>query len=77
MKHSSMIIDEWSHMTKPMSTNIDDYEIRRLGRKDYGVFYKPDQGTWGSMRIVARYACSHTEAKRRWALNLITRRLTK
>lgn len=49
------------------STNINDYEIRRLGYKDYGVFRA------GSLR--ARYACSHLEARRRWAMVLVTSRL--
>lgn len=72
MDYTHMIVDEWDYMTKPMSTNIDDYEIRRLGRKDYGVFH-----TAAPNSLRARYACSHTEAKRRWALKLVTHRLTK
>lgn len=69
---TDMVFDEWQYMAEPMSTNIDDYEIRRLGYKDYGIYLK--NAKWA--RTIVRYACSHTEAKRRWALKLITHRLT-
>lgn len=69
---TKIVFDEWQYMTQPMNTDPDYYEIRRLGRKDYGVFVK-GQPSWA--RIIQRYACSHLEARRRWAMVLVTQRL--
>lgn len=66
-----ILVDEWQYMTQTMNTNINDYEIRRLGYKDYGVFRV------GQPTIRARYQCSHLEARRRWTMVLVNRRLTR
>lgn len=55
----------------PMNTNINDYEIRRLGYKAYGVYLK--NAPWA--KLIAKYKCSHLEARRRWAMVLVTKRL--
>jgi len=70
--YTKLVFDEWEYMTKPMNTNINDYEIRRLGRKDYGVFCVR---AWADRIMFARYKCSHLEARRRWAMVLVTKRL--
>lgn len=55
-----------------MNTTMNDYEIRRLGYKDYGVFRS---GVWSARVMAARYKCSYPEARRRWAMALVTKRL--
>lgn len=75
IKHTAVtkiLVAERDYLTKPMNTDPGYYEIRRLGRKDYGVFVK-GQPSWA--RIIQRYACSHLEARRRWAMVLVTKRL--
>jgi len=67
---SGVIIDEWNNYGR-RSYAIGDFDMRREGRKQY-AFYRRD----GSACALQRYSCSHIEAKRRFALYLITRRLT-
>lgn len=64
-------LDGWSRIAGLWPTPKDtEYEIRRLGKKDYGVF----QGRYGTA-MLARYKCSHLEARRRFTLLLVTRRM--
>ena len=65
---TKILVDEWDYLTKPMSTNMHDYEIRRFGYKDYGVYL-------AGLVLKARYKCSHLEARRRWAMVIVTKRL--
>jgi hypothetical protein len=50
-----------------------DYEIVKLGRKEYG--FRPCNKQLGG--VVVSYKCSHLEAQRRFKLMLVTRRLMK
>lgn len=62
-------IDEfgfWHHERVFRNFNLADYEMRRLGKKDYGFFLNG---------LVARYSCSYLEARRRFVMKLITARM--
>ena len=58
------------------ANSLGGHAIKRLGYKDY-AFYGTRESNWGGQQIVARYKCSWPEAKRRFALKLITTRLLK
>ena len=55
---------------KPTSWTLADFDMCREGRKQY-AFYRRN-GTADTQR----YRCSYVEAKRRFTLFLITKRLT-
>ena len=60
----------WDPLITPTSWTRADFDMRREGRKQY-AFYRRNGGPCA----IQRYACSHIEAKRRFTLFLITKRL--
>lgn len=50
------------------------YEMVKIGPKEYG--FRPCNRQVGS-GLVARYKCSHLEARRRFAMMLITRKMMR
>ena len=70
MSITKMWVDEWT--AKPEhSMNLDDYEIRRFGKKEYSAHLK--SGRYEVLKAV--YKCSRPEAVRRWTMVLINRRM--
>lgn len=67
-----LAIDEWAG-NDPFNgqTHVEEFEMRKTGNKEYGFFLRNKY----HRRAVARYKCSHLEAKRRFTLLLITKRL--
>lgn len=66
-----VVHDEFSPVLASTSTNLEDFTMRKLGKKLHGFYYK-DRG-----RCVAKYAGSYTTARKKFKVLLITRRLKK
>ena len=76
LKATMVVHDEYQYMPQWLPEDYlpyDQYEMVRLGRKEYGFRTKGHPGN----RYVRCYRCSHLEAQRRFKLMLITRRLMK
>ena len=56
---------------KPTSWTLADFDMRRESPKQYAFYRRIAAGP-----AIQRYHCSHVEAKRRFTLYLITKRLT-
>ena len=72
MSITKMWVDEWTDRPEAFM-NLDDYEIRRFGKKQYSVHLK--SGRYEVLKAV--YKCSRPEAIRRWTAVLIARRMTR
>ena len=74
MRASWVIVDEYANWRNP-TLCIEDFEMKRLGRKDY-AFFQVVHGNWGGRHTVERYKCSYPEAQRRFNTKLLIDRLT-
>ena len=53
----------------------ENFELVRIGKKDYAFRRRKFKDEWISAPLVKRYSCSHLEAERRFKLWLVKQRM--